>query len=72
MIEWLRSNGAPVHCIGAQSHLGPQDIVPGEPVLVCVLLATSLGGHVTRHHIANMERFQSAMQFRAHHDCNNV
>lgn len=28
MIEWLRSNGAPVHCIGAQSHLGPQDIVP--------------------------------------------
>lgn len=28
LVEWLRSNGAPVHCIGAQSHVGPLDIDP--------------------------------------------
>eukprot|EP00775_Hariotina_reticulata_P012467 gene12467-12602_t len=30
LVQWLRSNGAPVSCVGAQSHLGPQAIDPDK------------------------------------------
>lgn len=67
MIEWLRANGAPVHCIGAQSHLGPSDIVPGERLTaysVCACqLVTSLCCLVTTPHMANLQQLQSAMRW---------